>query len=277
MSESIPTPTIYAVSDARGATCERVVASALAQFPDANYRLVRQHEVSTVEQIRAVVTRAAESQDSLIFYTLVQAEMRQGLRDAAREQNVPVVDVIGPAFTALHDLFHRTPASIPGLLYKSHPEHFDMMEAIEYTLSHDDGSKPHEMDRAHVVLVGVSRAGKSSTAYYLAYHGVKVANIPLVPGIRPPAQLLEMDPRRVVGIRVNRSRLRSIRASRAATMGVVPGGYLDEREINLELRYVNGLIEKHGWHIVDASYQAVEEVAKQVIKICGLHASLPKL
>ena len=268
--------TIYAVSDGRGTTCELVVRAALAQFPDTTCDIIKRGNVTRRQDVQALV-REASARQAIIYYTLVRPEAREEMKSLARELMVPVVDVMGPACQAMFDLFQSRPADIPGLLYKSNPEHFDMMEAIEFTLSHDDGRRARDLHKAHVVLVGVSRAGNSSTAYYLAYHGVKVANVPLVIDMPPPPQLLELDPAKVVGLRVNKLRLSSIRKARVQTMGVVPGGYVEERTMAKEIRWANGLIERHGWHMVDASYQAIEEVAKEVIKVCGLTANLPKI
>lgn len=268
--------TIFAVSDARGNTCQQVVMAAMAQFPDSIAPIVVRGGITTDDLIDAVV-REAKEQDGVIFFTLATAACRQRLRASARQAQVPVVDILGPACNALHDVFRSAPQDIPGLLYATNPKRFDMMEAIEYTLTHDDGRRPHDLSRAHVVLTGVSRAGKSSTAYYLAYHGVKAANVPLVPEVPPPEQLLEIDPKKVVLLRVNRLRLRSVREARAGTMGVLPGGYVDEAGISRENRLALALAERQGWHIVDASYRAIEEVAKEVIRLCGLTANRPKL
>ena len=212
--------TIFAVSDARGATCQQVVMAAMAQFPDADEHIEVRGGVTSDVLIDQVVKEAQE-QDGVIFFTLVAPARRQHLRARAREAHVPVVDILGPAYNALHDLFSSAPMDIPGLLYASNRERFDMMEAIEYTLTHDDGRRARDLDQAHVVLTGVSRAGKSSTAYYLAYHGVKTANVPLVVQVPPPDQLMEVDPGKVVLLRVNRLRLRTVREARSGTMGVI--------------------------------------------------------
>ena len=267
---------IFAVSDARGSTCQQVVMAALAQFPGSEAHIEVRGGITTNDLIDAVVKEAKE-QDGVIFFTLATSSCRKRMRTSARKAQVAVVDILGPACNALHDVFLSAPQDIPGLLYASNPERFDMMEAIEYTLTHDDGRRPRDLDQAHVVLTGVSRAGKSSTAYYLAYHGVKAANVPLVPEVPPPDQLLETDPHKVVLLRVNRLRLRAIREARADTMGVLPGGYADAAAISRENRFALALAERQGWSIVDTSYRAIEEVAKEVIRVCGLTAKRPKL
>jgi regulator of PEP synthase PpsR (kinase-PPPase family) len=262
-------PAIFVVSDGRGSTCLKVVWAALVQFPNANCSIVMRPRVTTAEQARDVVREAA-AVGGIIFFTLVAKEARESLTTSARGSLVPMVDVLGPPCGALRDLLQSDPTSIPGLLHESERERLDLMDAIDYTLSHDDGRRVHELDQAHVVLAGVSRVGKSVTSFYLAYQGFKVANVPLVLGVDPPPQLLELDPARVVGLMISPRRLRTVRAAREDTIGTSLPDYTSERAIARELRMSNELIEAHGWHRVDVSFQAIEEVAKEVIRLCGL-------
>ena len=262
-------PKIYVVSDGRGETCAQLVKAALVQFEGQRYRILRRGNVRTKEQVRRIVKKAAEV-EAVVFYTLVGEETRREMGRASLELLVPTLDLLGPAFSALHDLFKADPAATPGLLYASEREHFDRYDAIDYTLKHDDGQRPHELSRADVVLVGVSRASKSSTCFYLAYEGVRAANVPLLPDIPPPPQLLELDPQKVVGLRVNTSRLMTMREYRvsAMNMGAIDD-YVDKRELAREVIAAHRMMDKHGWRSFDVSYMAIEEIAKQVLKICG--------
>ena len=173
-------PTLYVVSDGRGQTSASVLQAALVQFHGQRYAIVREANVRTVERVEEIVDAAARTH-GVVVYTLVAGETRRAMRQAAASRAVPIVDVLGPALSALHDLFKRDPQAEPGLLYASEREGFDRHEAIDYTLKHDDGRRPDGLPRADVVLVGVSRSGKSATCFYLAYQGVKAANVPLVP------------------------------------------------------------------------------------------------
>lgn len=262
-------PKIYVVSDGRGETCSQLVKAALVQFEGQRYRILRRANVRSPEQVRRIVKKAGEV-GAVVFYTLVGEETRREMRRASLELLVPTLDLLGPAFSALHDLFKADPAATPGLLYASDREHFDRYDAIDYTLKHDDGQRPHELSRADVVLVGVSRASKSSTCFYLAYEGVRAANVPLLPDIPPPPQLLELDPQKVVGLRVNTSRLMTMREHRvsAMNMGAIHD-YVDKREIAREVIAAHRMMDKQGWRSFDVSYMAIEEIAKQVLKICG--------
>jgi hypothetical protein len=262
------TPTVFVVSDGRGDTCAQVVRAALVQFEGQPYRLEQVANVRTARRVERVIERAAATH-AVVFYTLVGDDTRAALSQAARRQLVPAVDVLGPGFSALHDLFKRAPRATPGLLYASNREQFDRQEAIDYTLRHDDGQRPDELDQADVVLVGVSRVSKSSTCFYLAYEGVKAANAPLVPGLAPLPQFLALDPRKVIGLRMNARRLITVREARAAHVGLGPhDDYLDLRAVARELTEANRVMERQRWRSLDVSYLAIEEIAREVLLLC---------
>jgi len=262
-------PQIFVVSDGRGETCERLVKAALMQYAGQRHKLVRKSEVRTAAQVLEIVEAAAQT-GAVIFYTLVAEDMRAAMRKACRELLVPKLDLLGPAISALQDLFQAEPGETPGLLYQSEREQLDRYAAIDYTLRHDDGQRPHELCTADVVLVGVSRASKSATCFYLAYEGVRAANVPLVPDIPPPQQLLHLPKSKVIGLRVNVSRLLNIREQRVTAMNLGPlEDYLDKRLVAREVQAANRLMDEQGWRGIDVSYMAIEEIAKEVLKLLG--------
>ena len=262
-------PQIFVVSDGRGETCERVVKAALVQFEGQPYEVVRRSGVRDPGQIRGFVEEAAEA-GAVVFYTLVAEDMRATMRRVCRELLVPKLDLLGPAISALHDLFQAEPGETPGLLYKAEREQLDRYAAIDYTLRHDDGQRPHEIPDADVVLVGVSRASKSATCFYLAYEGVRAANVPLVPNLALPGELFRVDPSKVIGLRVNVNRLLTIREFRVSAMNMgVLEGYVDKREVAREVYAANRVMDEHGWRGIDVSYMAIEEIAKEVLKRLG--------
>lgn len=262
-------PAVFVVSDGRGDTAQQLLKAAAVQFEGMRYRTRRHANIRSVEQVQAVVREAAKEK-AVIFYTLVSDDSRKAMRRSTRERHVPSVDILGQAFTALHDLFHRDRGSTPGLLYASERERVDRMNAIDYTLKHDDGQRPSELGLADVVLVGVSRASKSTTCFYLASEGVKAANVPLIRGIVPPKKLLTLPRQKVIGLRINLTRLMAVREGRAQGMGLgVSDSYLDKRSIGLELAAANRMMEQHGWRAIDASYLAIEEIAHEVIRLLG--------
>jgi regulator of PEP synthase PpsR (kinase-PPPase family) len=261
------TPTVFIVSDGRGDTATQVAKAAAVQFEGVRYQTARRSHVSTPEQVRTIVREASRS-NAVVLYTLVSEEVRKAMRQNSREFHVPSVDLLGPVFTAMGGLFERKRGATPDLLYALDRERIDRMDAIDYTLKHDDGQRPHELGSADVVLVGVSRVSKSTTCFYLAYEGVRAANVPLVEGVDPPKQLLALPPHKVIGLRVQLSRLLTVREKRAVNIGLrVSNPYLDRRDVAREIAAANRLMEDHGWRAVDASYLAVEEIAREVMRL----------
>ena len=240
------------------------------QFPERDFDLVTWSDVRSAERVVEVVDAALEV-DATIFYTLVGDDTRTTMIRRTELHLVPAVDLLGPSFVALHDLFKSERSGTPGLFYASERETIDRHTAIDYTLKHDDGQRPAGLPQADVVLVGVSRASKSSTCFYLAYQGVKAANVPLVPGAPLPRQLAELPPGRVVALHMNVPRLLTLREARAAHLGTKHTDYyLDRREVAAEVRHANEIIRKHGWKTVNASYMAIEEIAREVMRQAGL-------
>jgi len=263
-------PTILLVSDGRAETAARVLQAAAVQFQGEEYQCMRRPDIRTQEAVRAVV-KEAEKLGAIIFFTLVGKETRKAMSQAMG-QNVEIIDLLGPVITALHSRFERAPGAIPGLLYDQERDHYDRMTAFDYVLTHDDGQRIHELNRADVVLTGVSRSSKSTTCFYLAFQGIRAANVPLIPGLEPPPQLLKLPRDRVVGLRINVMRLLYVREARMPDLGLdVDQSYVDQRAVAVEVNNVNRIMDKQKWNTVDISYLAVEEIARQV-----LHLRWPK-
>ncbi|MHC4415602.1 MAG: pyruvate, water dikinase regulatory protein [Planctomycetota bacterium] len=268
-------PEIFIVSDGRGETATRLVNSALVQFEGRNHHFQTYGGVRTPQEVRTIIEDASACK-ATVFYTLVAPQTREALKEHATRLLVPTVDIMGPALSALFDLFRTEPASKPGLLYDSDRAYFDRLVAIDFTIKHDDGQHPENLREADVVLVGVSRASKSSTSFFLGYHGIRTANVPLIPDLKPPAQLLKLDPRVVIVLTINQRRLKTVREVRARYLGArAVSAYLKDVEIIREIRYVNELMARHRWRSVDVSYKAIEEVAKEVAEMRGFRLRIP--
>ena len=231
--------------------------------------MVRRGNVRTAEAARAVVQEVA-GDSAIVFFTLVSEEVREALREAAERQFVPTLDLLGPVLASLAGVLKSPPRCDPRLLEELEQRHIDRVDAVDFTLAHDDGLRAHELPQADVVLVGVSRVSKSATCFALACRGVRAANVPLVPGVEPPRELLEIDPDHVIGLTASVFRLQSIRQSRVSgmRMGEVEG-YVDVHEIAKELRFASDMMKRHGWRCIDVSFKAVEEVAKEVLRLTG--------
>lgn len=263
-------PTILLVSDGRAETAATILKAAAVQFQGEEYLCLKRPNIRTADEVHGVV-REAEKLKAIIFFTLVGSETRKAMQEAMG-RNIEIIDLLGPVLTALHGCFQRAPGAIPGLLYDQERDRYDRMTAFDYVLTHDDGQRVGELNRADIVLTGVSRSSKSSTCFYLAFQGVRAANVPLVPGIPPPPQLLKLPKNRVIGLRINVMRLLSVREARMPDLGLdADQSYVDRRAVAEEVNEANRLMDRQGWKTVDVSYLAVEEIARQ-----ALHLRWPK-
>lgn len=258
---------VYLVTGGSGRTCEHVLQASLAQFDEPNIKTVVQRNVHTTQAAKKIINTAAKNR-GIVFHSVVEPTVREALVQQSERCDVTTIDVLGPALSVLEDRLGVTPKRQPGLSYELRKEQFDRIDAVDFTMSHDDGAREDELDQADVVLVGVSRVSKSVTCFYLAARGVRAANVPLSAGREISSALANLEPQRVVALTMNRSRLQALRETR---MSRFPKGtaadYTDVDEISRELRYIRSLITKYGWHCLDVSYRAVEETAGEIIRL----------
>ncbi len=260
---------VVILSGATGRTAEEVVNSAMAQFGDANVRIVKEKRVRSGAAAARII-RGLPTARAVILHSLVSPKVRNVVLKESKRRMIPTVDVLGPVIAVLSDQLGQAPRGEPGLSYELRKDHIDRIDAISFTLEHDDGAGLSTLHKADLVLVGVSRASKSVTCFYLGYRGIRAANVPLISGLDPPEQLLEIPKDKVIGLTVTPNRLRSVREARRERFGgEALDYYVDTDEINEELRYGLKLMRKMRWRSLDVSYMAVEEVAVKVLQMIG--------
>ncbi|MFZ5863969.1 MAG: pyruvate, water dikinase regulatory protein [Nitrospirota bacterium] len=256
---------VFLVSDATGETAAHIAEAALSQFERRDVVFIRRPHVRSEEHIRQVV-REARSVHGTILYTLVSSTTRARLVEATRLGGVPALDLIGPLLTHLEAFFGSRPKAEPGLLHRMDEEYVKRIEAVQFTVHHDDGQNVPTLHQSDIVLVGVSRTGKTPLSMYMAQYGLKVANVPIVFGVPPPKELLAMDPTKVVGLTVSPDKLLTVRAARARKFGHVDMAYATNDGIAQELEYCRSLFTAHrGWRILDVTTRAVEEIAADIM------------
>ncbi|MEE8452287.1 MAG: pyruvate, water dikinase regulatory protein [Thermoguttaceae bacterium] len=256
----------YIVSDATGETAQRVVRSALIQFPDAPVRLIRRNHVRSAEQVRAVVSEAA-GHDSIILHTLVSNELRRLMLDQARLHGIDALDVLGPVLDRFATHLRLTPQEEPGLMRQLTEARSREIEAVDFAFHHDDGHNADDLDRAEVVLVGISRTMKTPTMLFLAYRGWFAANVPLVPGIALPAAVSAFRSHRVFCLLMDAARLRELRLVRADKESIPVDPYASPAHIRKELTHAKQLCLKHKWPSIDVTGKSVEEVCREIISL----------
>jgi regulator of PEP synthase PpsR (kinase-PPPase family) len=237
------------------------------QFDQPQVQTVLKENLRSATEARMIVKEASKD-SAAIFYTLVSDETRTALREAAEKELIPAVDLLGPVLSSLAALLQSTPRGIPNLLYELEKKYIERIDAVDFTLEHDDGCRLHELSQADVVLVGVSRVSKSATCFVLACQGIRAANVPLVAGVEPPREILKLEAKKVIGLTASVERLRAIRQARVRSLRKLPlNRYVNAGEIANELRYANALMAEHRWQVIDVSQKAVEEVAKEVLRL----------
>ncbi len=261
---------IYLLSDATGETAEKMVMAALTQFRDKPARLKRINNVRTKNQVYEALDEALDNQ-GLVVYTIVNRDLAQLIHDECDSLGLISIDLLTPLLMKVAHCFGRSPKETPGLLHGVDEAYFRRIEAIEFTVKHDDGQESRNLHKADIVLVGISRTSKTPLSIYLAHRGWKVANIPLVKGIDPPVELFEVDPKRVAALVIDPQRLLEVRAARLRNLGQDPrAAYADYEEIEEELIHARKFFRDKPWVVIDVSSKAVEETANEVLVKLGL-------
>jgi len=258
---------IYIISGGVGASGEQIARTALAQFQDVHVPVVVAPLVRNIKDLRAVLEEATAA-GGMIIHTLVDTDLRDELTAAAKAHGVVEIDVLGPVLESLSRLLGRQPVGTPGLYRKLREDYFRRVEAIEFAVGHDDGRKTSELKAADIVLIGVSRAGKTPLSMYLAMRGYKTANVPLVHGIEPPIELYEIDRRRVVGLTLEAERLVAYRRQRQPHLGASASPvYSDPKEILSDLEFARRVFRRGRFGVVDVTSKPIEESANEVVAL----------
>jgi regulator of PEP synthase PpsR (kinase-PPPase family) len=260
---------IFAASDATGVTAERVLQAALTQFDATNVTITRYGGIRTPKRINEIVESAA-SVGGFIVHTFVSEELRRLILKEGRDHNVTTIDLMGPLLARLSELLAAPPRAEPGLYSTFDPSYMQRIEAIDFTVRHDDGRNFHDLEKAEIVLVGVSRTSKTPLSIYLGYRGWKVANVPIVLGVEPPRELLNLPRGRVIGLIVKADRLSELRRVRATRMGTSSQGYADLEHIREEMDFAFKYYEQRkDWPLVDVTTKSIEEAAAEVVALLG--------
>jgi [pyruvate, water dikinase]-phosphate phosphotransferase / [pyruvate, water dikinase] kinase len=257
---------IFTVSDGGGATAEAVADAVTVQFPGVDFTFRRFAGVRTREQVLSVVEEA-ERHGGVIVHTIVMTEIRRLLLRECRQRGLDHIDLIGPLMGQVSQKVEMRPLLRPGVSRGLSDDYFQRIEAIQYTVQHDDGQGLEGLDKADIVLVGVSRASKTPLSVFLSMRGWKVANVPIVLGVEPPPTLYEIDQRKIVGLTISKSELERIRKNRVELLGTGSGGeYADPEKIAEELAYCRRIFRRgYPWPVVDITGKSIEESAKEVI------------
>lgn len=258
-------PVVYVVSDSVGETAELVVKAASSQFQERSIAIRRVPYVEDRQTVDEIVS-SAKGDNALIAFTLVVPEIRQYLLEAAEREKIAVVDILGPMMVEMERSFQQTPRFEPGLVHALDENYFRRVEAVEFAVKYDDGRDPRGIERADIVLVGVSRTSKTPLSQYLANKRIKVANVPIVPEVEPPEELFQVPKEKCIGLRAAPEKLNHIRRERLKALGLdSEANYANIERINEELRFFDDIVTRIGCEVIDVSNKAVEETANLIL------------
>lgn len=261
------TPPIYIVSGGTGSSGEQVISTVLAQFPDAEIPLQKVALVRRRSAIVEIVALAASS-GGLIVHTLVDPRLREELLKRSAEAGVATVDLMGDLLQQLSVMLDQQPLAKPGLYRQLRAGYFRRVQAIEFAIEHDDGQGLRSLQEAEIVLVGVSRAGKTPLSMYLAMQGWLVANLPLVPRVALPVQLDTVDRRRVIGLVIEPDQLRKHRQKRHAETGLSGStDYIDPARIFDETELARVEFRRRRVTSIDVTAKPIESSALETIAL----------
>ncbi|MCG8588852.1 MAG: kinase/pyrophosphorylase [Proteobacteria bacterium] len=266
MPESASASEIFVLSDGTGETGTSAVRAVMLQFTNP-WRLRVFGQVRTEAEAQRLMTQAAEAR-ALVVFSLVNKNVADAVLRHAKKRSVPTVDLLGPLISNVAIHLKGEPRQQPGLLHGFSDDYFRRVEAVEFAVRHDDGANLRSLFEADLVLTGVSRTSKTPLSMYLAQRGYKTGNVPLVPGVEPPRELLELDPRKVFGLVIEPSVLLTVRQARVRALGAAPhSAYADADAIAQEVRRARRLFRSRGWRSLDVSGRAVEENASRILEL----------
>lgn len=258
---------LHLVSDATGETVSSVARACLVQFEDIEPEEHLWWLVRTQGQVERVIT-AIETNPGIVFFTLVDAGVRSLLEEACRRLQVPCIPVLDPILAALAGHLEADFRALPGRQHVLNAEYFARIDAMHFTLAHDDGQSTHDIDKADVILVGVSRTSKTPTCMYLANRGLKAANVPLVPGVPPPRELLAARKALIIGLTKDSKSLTDTRRARLKFLQRdAETEYADPEKVREEVTLARRLFAQQGWPVIDVTRRSIEEASAAILQL----------
>ena len=259
---------LHLISDATGETLLNVGRAAAAQY-SATQAIEHVHSlIRTPAQIDHIAAELEET-PGIVLYTLVDPDLSGLLEKKCRDTGMPCVSVLDPVLTAFQSYLGTRSAGRVGAQHVLDADYFRRIDALNFSMAHDDGQLPPDLEDADVILLGVSRTSKTPTSIYLANRGIKTANLPLVPGIEFPAGLTKAKHPLIVGLMASPDRIVQIRQHRVLGMkpDERPDAYVDRSEVTKEITESRKLCARNGWPVIDVTRRSIEETAAAVMAL----------
>lgn len=258
---------LHLLSDSTGETLDAIAKAALAQFEGADVIRHFWPMVRSQQHLDRIMSEVVAN-PGLVFYTMASMELRHKLEERCGVLGLPVIAVLDHAIGALEAALGQHPRARPGRQHVMDEAYFARVDAIHYTIAHDDGVAWEDWEEADIVLAGVSRTSKTPTSIYLANRGYKVANIPIVVESPPPPELFGLKHPLVVGLTTAADRLIQVRRNRLLSLNQAPEtAYVDSERVARELAYARRMYADNDWPVIDVTRRSIEETAAAVINL----------
>ena len=260
---------IYLISDSTGETLDRIFLALKAQFPNFEYETNHFSFTRTESQTLSILKQAKEDKNSIILYTIVNSKLAKYLTEKSYERNIPCFGVLGDLILNFSKVLNQKASHQPSGQHILNEEYYDRIEAIQFTMNHDDGNQTDDIEKSDIILLGVSRTSKTPTSIYLANRGFKTSNIPLVNknSIPPKVKEKKFTPC-VVGLVTEAERLYDLRKNRLTSLKEDQNSeYINIDKIKDELKNAKKIFKENNWPTIDVTRKSVEETAASVIKI----------
>ena len=258
---------LHLLSDSTGETLEMIAKAALAQFDDAEISHHFWPMVRSQQHLERILGDIATN-PGLVVFTLVNSEIRASLEERCRTLGLPAIAALDTITSALEGLLGQQAKGRPGRQHAMDAAYFARVEAIQYTIAHDDGVAWEDWEEADIVLAGVSRSSKTPTSIYLANRGYRVANIPIVVESPPPSALYGLRRPLVVGLTTAPERLIQVRRNRLLSLNQAPEtAYVDTEKVAREVQYARRMFADNGWPVIDVTRRSIEETSAAVINL----------
>ena len=264
---------IYLISDSTGETLDRIFTAIKAQFKNINYKIHTYSFTRTENQILKILSNAQENQNSIILYSIVDSSLAKHLAKNSEEKKIPCFGVLGNLILSFSKLLNQKASHQPSGQYTLNDEYYKRIEAIQFTMNHDDGNLVKDIKKSDIILLGVSRTSKTPTSIYLANKGFKISNIPLVNENSIP-EILKEEPNLncIVGLSTDAERLADIRRNRMNSLKESQNkSYTDLSKIKKEVEDAKNTFKKYKWPMIDVTRKSVEETAASIIKIYEIY------
>jgi [pyruvate, water dikinase]-phosphate phosphotransferase / [pyruvate, water dikinase] kinase len=261
---------LHLISDATGETLIAAGRAASAQYKDARaiehiYPLIR------TEKQLANVFEDIELEPGIVLYTLVDQDLARMIDERCAAMGLPCVSVLEPVITVFQSYLGTPAGRRVGAQHVLDAEYFRRIDALNFTMEHDDGQLPDDVEEADIVLIGISRTSKTPTSIYLANRGIKTANIPIVLGVPMPDSLANAERPLIVGLIASAERVSQVRQNRVlgTSSGFDVQSYVDRAAISEELAYARQICSRHGWPLIDVTRRSIEETAAAILALRG--------